>query len=188
MNVLIEKFKIDKKYSNLLYHFFKKNLPTSLVSNIGNVLFFKFCKYLEKKSETRYYLLSNKKIISCLIFTKKGHEVINFFRRNSFNILAKLLFSINLYNKYLIINSFFASFYKLNEKFFKNEIVIIATEKKCRSRGSASFLIQYVFKKYRMLNVKSELVSKKFYIKNNFKVVVKKKLGLKTYFFLKKII
>ena len=39
-----------------------------------------------------------------------------------------------------------------------------------------------------MLNVKSELVSKKFYIKNNFKVVVKKKLGLKTYFFLKKII
>ena len=88
----------------------------------------------------------------------------------------------------MIINSFFASFYKLNEKFFKNEIVIIATEKKCRSRGSASFLIQYVFKKYRMLNVKSELVSKKFYIKNNFKVVVKKKLGLKTYFFLKKII
>ena len=50
MNVLIEKFKIDKKYSNLLYHFFKKNLPTSLVSNIGNALFFKFCKYLEKKS------------------------------------------------------------------------------------------------------------------------------------------
>ena len=72
--------------------------------------------------------------------------------------------------------------------FFKNEIVIIATEKNYRSRGSASLLIQNVFKKYRMLNVKSELVSKKFYIKNNFKVVFKKKLGLKTYFFLKKII
>lgn len=186
MNVLIEKFKIDKKYSNLLYHFFKKNLPTSLLSNIGNSLFFKFCKYLEKKSKTRYYLLCNKNITSCLIFTQKGYEVINFFRKNSFNILFKLLFSFNLYNKYLIINSFFASFYKLNNELFKNEIVIIATDKNCRRKGYASLLIQNVLKKYRMLNVKSELVSKKFYIKNNFKIVFEKKLGLKKYFFLKK--
>lgn len=188
MNVIVEKTKIDKKCAKKLYYFFGNNLPNSLLSNIGHSLFFEFCKYLEKRSETKYYLLFKRNIISCLIFTRNGYEVINFLRRNIFKISIKLLFNMNLFNKYLLINSFFASLYNLNEKFFKNEIIIIATDKNFRNRGSASLLVKKVFRKYKILNVKSEIDSKKFYKRNNFKLVWEKKLGFKKYFFFKKYV
>lgn len=184
MHVFIRK-KINRKYSNLLYYFFKANLPKSLLSNIEKNLFFKFCKHLEENSKTKYYYIKKKKILSCLIFTKNGCEVINFLRKNSFNILISLLFNLNFYKKYLILNSFFGFFYNPNKFLFENEIVIIATNQDYRSKGFGSLLIQKSLKDHKFLNVKSEFSSKKFYLKNKFRVVLQKKIGLKNYFFLK---
>ena len=146
MHVFIRK-KINRKYSTLLYNFFKTNLPESLLANIGKKLFLKFCKHLEENSETKYYFIGKKKILSCLIFTKNGYEAISFLRKNSFNIFINLLFNLNFRKKYLILNSFFGFFYNLNKFLFENEIVIIATSQDHRSKGFGTLLIQKLLKK-----------------------------------------
>jgi ribosomal protein S18 acetylase RimI-like enzyme len=169
---IIKKLKNSKIGINL-FNELKKIKPDSLICSFSHILVEKYFDYLKKNQGIIVSAFKFNKIIGILIFEKSSKNTLDFLANNKLKIFLNLFFSKDLLDKkklFSLIFNFF--FFKKHSKFFKNNIVLFAINKRFRGKHIGKKMVSYlrtkVKEKIYVMTDNCNYSAKYFYKKNNF--------------------